>query len=149
MKHRKVTERPQSASLRSREEATHILPGQVYRAPHSAALNENGVAGDWNERTGTTGSTICSRGHSSNLNNTSSHSASQTCSCSGELSLAQSEPSISMANLTCGKTPWPEFANELYRRRGSRLSAKLVPTFADRRCLVVSVTDPYRRILGF
>jgi hypothetical protein len=30
-----------------------------------------------------------------------------------------------------------------------RLSAKLVPTFADRWCHVVSVTDPYGRILGF
>jgi hypothetical protein len=30
-----------------------------------------------------------------------------------------------------------------------RLSAKLVPTFADRECHVVSVTDPYDRILGF
>jgi hypothetical protein len=31
----------------------------------------------------------------------------------------------------------------------SRLSAKLVPTFADRGCHVVSVTDPYGRILAF
>jgi hypothetical protein len=30
-----------------------------------------------------------------------------------------------------------------------RLSAKLVPTFADRGCLVVSTTDPHGRILGF
>jgi hypothetical protein len=30
-----------------------------------------------------------------------------------------------------------------------RLLAKLVPTFANRRCHVVSVTDPYERILGF
>jgi hypothetical protein len=30
-----------------------------------------------------------------------------------------------------------------------RLSAKLAPTFADRGCHVVSVTDPYGRILGF
>jgi hypothetical protein len=30
-----------------------------------------------------------------------------------------------------------------------RLSAKLVPTFADRGCHVVSVADPYARILGF
>jgi hypothetical protein len=29
------------------------------------------------------------------------------------------------------------------------MSAKLVPTFADRGCHVVSVTDPYGRILGF
>jgi hypothetical protein len=30
-----------------------------------------------------------------------------------------------------------------------RLSAKLVPTFEDRGCYVVSMTDPYSRILGF
>jgi hypothetical protein len=30
-----------------------------------------------------------------------------------------------------------------------RLSAKLVPTFADRGCSVVSVTDPHGRILVF
>jgi hypothetical protein len=29
-------------------------------------------------------------------------------------------------------TPWPESANELYRPSDRRLSAKLVPTFADR-----------------
>jgi hypothetical protein len=29
-----------------------------------------------------------------------------------------------------------------------RLSAKLVPSFADRRCHVVSVTDPHGRILA-
>jgi hypothetical protein len=31
----------------------------------------------------------------------------------------------------------------------SRLSAKRLPSFADRGCHVVSVTDPYGRILGF
>jgi hypothetical protein len=46
-------------------------------------------------------------------------------------------------------TPWPEFASELYRQSDRRLSAKLVPTFEDRRCRVVTVTDPYGRILGF
>jgi hypothetical protein len=30
-----------------------------------------------------------------------------------------------------------------------RLSAKLVPTFANRGCRVVSATDPHGRILGF
>jgi hypothetical protein len=30
-----------------------------------------------------------------------------------------------------------------------RLSAKLVPTFTDRGCYVVSVTDPHGRIRGF
>jgi hypothetical protein len=46
-------------------------------------------------------------------------------------------------------TPWPESASELYRPSDRRLSAKLVPTFADRGCHVVSVTDPHGCILGF
>jgi hypothetical protein len=46
------------------------------------------------------------------------------------------------------QTPWPESANELYRPSDRRLSAKVVPTFADRGCHMVSVTDPYSRILG-
>jgi hypothetical protein len=45
--------------------------------------------------------------------------------------------------------PWPESASELYRPSDHRLSTKLVPTFAERVCHVVSVTDPYGRILGF
>jgi hypothetical protein len=44
------------------------------------------------------------------------------------------------------KTLWPESASELYRPSDRRLSAKLVPTFAY---IMVSVTDPYDRILGF
>jgi hypothetical protein len=47
------------------------------------------------------------------------------------------------------QTPWSESANELYRPRDRTLSAKWLPTFADRGCHVVSVTDPYGRILGF
>jgi hypothetical protein len=47
------------------------------------------------------------------------------------------------------KSPWPESASELYRPSDRRLSAKIVPTFADRGCHVVSVTDPYGRILDF
>jgi hypothetical protein len=47
------------------------------------------------------------------------------------------------------KTPWSESANELYRPSDRRLSAKWLPTFVDRGCHVVSVTDPYGRILGF
>jgi hypothetical protein len=33
--------------------------------------------------------------------------------------------------------------------RDRRLSAKRLPTCADKLCHVVSVTDPYCRILGF
>jgi hypothetical protein len=47
------------------------------------------------------------------------------------------------------RTPWPESASELYRPSDRRVSAKLVPTFADRGCHVVRVTDPYCPILGF
>jgi hypothetical protein len=47
------------------------------------------------------------------------------------------------------KTPWSESASELYRSSDRRLSAKWLPTFEDRRCHVVSMTDPYGRILGF
>jgi hypothetical protein len=46
------------------------------------------------------------------------------------------------------QTSWPESTSELYRSSDRSLSAKLVPTSADRGCHVVSVTDPYGRILG-
>jgi hypothetical protein len=42
-----------------------------------------------------------------------------------------------------------ESASELYRPSDRRLSAKWLPTFADTGCHVVSVTDPWGRILGF
>jgi hypothetical protein len=47
------------------------------------------------------------------------------------------------------KTPWSESASELYLPSDRRMSAKLVPIFADRRCHVVSVTDPYGHIHDF
>jgi hypothetical protein len=47
------------------------------------------------------------------------------------------------------QTPWSESASELYRPSDRRLSAKWLPTFADKGCHVVGVTDPYSRILGF
>jgi hypothetical protein len=53
---------------------------------------------------------------------------------------------ISESNIE--KTPWSESASELYRQSDRRLSAKWLPTFADKGCHVVSVTDPYGRILG-
>jgi CBS-domain-containing membrane protein len=46
------------------------------------------------------------------------------------------------------KTSWLESASELYRPSDRSLSEKLVPTFADRGCHVVRVTDPHGRILG-
>jgi hypothetical protein len=39
--------------------------------------------------------------------------------------------------------------SELYRPIDRSLSAKLVPTFADRGCRVFSVTELYGRIIGF
>jgi hypothetical protein len=47
------------------------------------------------------------------------------------------------------KTPWSESASELFRPSDRRLSAKWLLTFADRGCHVVSVTNPYGRILDF
>jgi hypothetical protein len=47
------------------------------------------------------------------------------------------------------KTLWPESASELYRPSNRGFSAKLVRTFADRGCHVVSVMGPYGSILGF
>jgi hypothetical protein len=47
------------------------------------------------------------------------------------------------------RTPWSESASELCRPSDRRLSAKWLPTFADKGCHVISVTDPYGRILGF
>jgi hypothetical protein len=39
--------------------------------------------------------------------------------------------------------------SELYQPSDSRLSAKLVPTFVDRGCGMVSTADPYGHNLGF
>jgi hypothetical protein len=39
------------------------------------------------------------------------------------------------------QTPWPESENELYLPSDRRLLTKLVPTFANRWCHVISVTD--------
>jgi hypothetical protein len=48
------------------------------------------------------------------------------------------------------KSPWPQSASELYRPSDRLLSEKLVPTlFAEGRCHVVSVTNPYGCNLGF
>jgi hypothetical protein len=57
--------------------------------------------------------------------------------------------SLFLVFISVKKTPWLESASELYRPSDRRLSAKLVPTFADRWCHVVSVTNPYGHIFGF
>jgi hypothetical protein len=46
------------------------------------------------------------------------------------------------------KTSWSQSESELYRPSDCHLSTKLVPTFVDRGCHVVSMTDPYSRILS-
>jgi hypothetical protein len=48
---------------------------------------------------------------------------------------------------TSKQTPWPESASELCLPSDRRLSTKLVPTFADRWCHVVTVTESYGRNL--
>jgi hypothetical protein len=56
-----------------------------------------------------------------------------------ELQVTLSDSSV------CGHcTPWPESASELYRPSDHRLSAKLLPTFADSECHVGSLR-PYSR----
>jgi CBS-domain-containing membrane protein len=44
----------------------------------------------------------------------------------------------------CGLSPRANYTDQ-----ATRLSAKLVPTFANRGCHVVSVMDPYGHIFGF
>jgi hypothetical protein len=56
---------------------------------------------------------------------------------------------VSNTQKTNKQTPWSESASELYRPSDRRLSAKWLPTCADRGCHVGSMTDPYGRILGF
>jgi hypothetical protein len=47
------------------------------------------------------------------------------------------------------KTPWSKYASKLYQLSDRRLLVKLVPTYVDRGCHVVSVTDPHGHILRF
>jgi hypothetical protein len=47
------------------------------------------------------------------------------------------------------KTSLPESVSELYPPRDRRLTAKLVSTFEERGCHVVSMRDPYVRDLDF
>jgi hypothetical protein len=53
-----------------------------------------------------------------------------------------------LSSITNKQTPWPQAESELYRPSDRRLSAKLVPTFADWECRVLSTTDPHGRNLG-
>jgi hypothetical protein len=47
------------------------------------------------------------------------------------------------------KLLWPESVSKLYQPSDHRLSAKLVPTFADIGYHMVSITDPYSRTVSF
>jgi hypothetical protein len=58
--------------------------------------------------------------------------------CYGKCSMT----SIILLTDTYKQTPWLESASKLYRPSDCRLSAKLVPTLADRGCRVVSATNP-------
>jgi hypothetical protein len=65
---------------------------------------------------------------------------------------ADQVPVVTLAgcNLYCHiKTPWPEYASKLYWPSDCCLLANSVPTFVDTGCHMVSVMDPYGRILGF
>jgi hypothetical protein len=53
------------------------------------------------------------------------------------------------ANCTDDDNKTNSMASGLYRLSDYHFLAKLVPTFANRGCRVVSVTDPYGRIFGF
>jgi hypothetical protein len=55
--------------------------------------------------------------------------------------------SVTQQTIQTNQTPWPESVNDLHRPSSHLLSAKLVPTFADSVCCVISVTDPYGCIL--
>jgi hypothetical protein len=63
--------------------------------------------------------------------------------------LSQINPVYSTPSYNKQQTPWSESASELYPPSDRSLSAKWLPTFSDKGCHVVSVTDPYGRILGF
>jgi hypothetical protein len=64
---------------------------------------------------------------------------------------------VTKKKIIAGNELWPSILKrvtvliELFppTKMDLRLSAKLVPTFADRGCHVVSVTGPYSHILGF
>jgi hypothetical protein len=58
-------------------------------------------------------------------------------------------PYVLMAYKQRNSVAWLRSTNEPYRPNDRLLSSKLVPTFADIRCHVVSVTDPYNRTLCF
>jgi hypothetical protein len=65
-----------------------------------------------------------------------------------KIAFSQTQPSLEDSSPLL-LTPWSKSASELYRPSDRRLSAKRLPTFADRGSHVVSVTNPYGRVLDF
>jgi hypothetical protein len=65
------------------------------------------------------------------------------------LSLNKGQLCSSIQNLFHSQLPGLSPQSELYRPSDRRMSATLMPTFAERGCHVVSATDPHGRILGF
>jgi hypothetical protein len=62
---------------------------------------------------------------------------------------AHAKPLMEQQNSLTYTTTKQNNSGALVRQSDRRLSAKLVPTFADRGCRVVSATDPHGRIIGF
>jgi hypothetical protein len=65
------------------------------------------------------------------------------------VTVLQNKDNIKRSLTKVSKTRWPQSGSQLYQPSGSSLSAKLVPTFADRKFGVVSATDPCGRTLEF
>jgi hypothetical protein len=64
----------------------------------------------------------------------------------GQLRNEQLQLAVTVVKSVDKKTSFNEVkARQLTKPSDRRLSAKLVPTFADRGCRVVSATDPYGR----
>jgi hypothetical protein len=62
---------------------------------------------------------------------------------------AECTSTATICSISLKKTPWSESASELCRPSDRRLSAKRLPTCADRGCHVASVADPSGRISRF
>jgi hypothetical protein len=74
---------------------------------------------------------------------------SSTCPESNSDNLARSQSLQQQTYQTKKKTSVALVSKRTIRPSDRRLSAKLMPTFADRGCRVVRATDPHGRILGF
>jgi hypothetical protein len=83
-----------------------------------------------------------------------------------EVELTSSSPCVGRLSTKCGslyisppfgpprpvtgiKAPWLQSTSEAFRPSDRRLSIKLVPTFTDRECRVISATESHSQIIGF